>query len=131
MTSSALQNFSALANVFTKDAVAVYPAPLNVITGATAIAGNLSYGLQFVTTQHGLTTQIIDVFTEYTASATTYYTANHFGMGNFTGQSVTAFGKYTDELVNTKDGWRINRRLVDNNMVSHLRPAVNPHVDCG
>jgi ketosteroid isomerase-like protein len=131
LTSSALQNFSALADIFTEDAIAIYPAPLNVVTGATAIAGNLSYGLQFVTTQHALTTQIIDVFTEYTASATTYYTATHFGMGNFTGQYVIAFGKYIDGLVKTKDGWKINRRRVDNNMVSHLGPTVNPHVDSG
>jgi len=65
-----------------------------------------------VTTQHCLATQIVDLADDDTASATTYYFANHFGKGKFTGQSVTAYGRYEDKLVHTEDGWRINRRQV-------------------
>lgn len=34
-----------------------------------------------------------------TASAVTYFTGVHLGQGRWQGQQVTAYGKYTDELV--------------------------------
>jgi len=52
-----------------------------------------------VTTQHGYTTQRIDIHANDTADSTTYYVANHFGRGAFAGQVLYAYGKYVDRLV--------------------------------
>jgi hypothetical protein len=100
-----------LAGVFTKDTIANYSGQLGVLHGLTAIKGNLSYVLRPVTTQHSLTTQIVDVLTKNTASAMTYFIAN-FGKGNLTGQYLTVYGRYEDQFVLEKDGWRIDRRQV-------------------
>lgn len=71
-----------------------------------------------VTTQHGLTTQVIDVHANGTANSTTYYTASHFGMGDYAGQVLYAYGKYLDVLVKVDEqmenpyasAWRVVQR---------------------
>lgn len=73
------------------------------------------HSLAPVTTQHALSTSVIDIHGE-TANSTTYFTASHFGQGVFEGAVLYAYGKYLDELV-AKEGdgcaWRIqNRTLV-------------------
>lgn len=53
----------------------------------------------------------------------TYFTATHFGKGQWAGNTLTAYGKYIDELVKLGDQgepyddvggghWRISRREV-------------------
>lgn len=68
-----------------------------------------------MTTQHALTTQIITINENNTsASATTYFTGVHLGEGRWTGQLVTAYGKYVDELIFMASSaqWLINKREV-------------------
>lgn len=56
--------------------------------------------LRAVTSQHAITTQLIDIAPDgWTAKATSYFTGIHFGQGSWTGQDVTAWGQYSDELV--------------------------------
>jgi len=65
-----------------------------------------------VTTQHALSTTLINVPTgkDQVATSTSYFRAIHFGMGQFEGQSLLAYGRYEDELVLTNAGWRIDKR---------------------
>lgn len=92
------KDFSLLSQVFASDAVANYSAPLNILTPLTTIATTLEASLAPVTTQHALTTQLINITSATTANSTTYYTASHFGKGIYEGQLVYAYGKYLDEL---------------------------------
>lgn len=81
------KNFAALDRVFTCDVVANYSAPLNVIIGLSHLQEVLSESLFHVTTQHSFATQAIDVPDEGgEAKSLTYFTATHFGQGDFSGQ---------------------------------------------
>lgn len=76
-----------------------------------------------MTTQHALTTQTINIDNDgKSAKATTYFTGVHLGQGRWKGQMVTAYGKYTDELVcvpevaslaGASGQWLIKRREVE------------------
>lgn len=64
-----------------------------------------------MTTQHGLSTQIVNLLANDKANTTSYFTAQHFGGGVYYGQIYTAYGRYEDELVLVDSGkWRIRRR---------------------
>ena len=81
------KNFDALNRIFTSDVVANYSAPLNVITGLLNLQAVLNASLFFVTTQHSFATQIIDVLEgNCKAKSITYFTATHFGQGDYYGQ---------------------------------------------
>lgn len=81
------KNFAALDLVFTQDVVANYSAPLNVLTPLSAVQAALQRSLMPVTTQHKLSTQVVEILPGgCQAKAVTYYDATHFGMGNYTGQ---------------------------------------------
>jgi hypothetical protein len=133
------KNFDLLEKVFTEDADTVYPfkGPIkgwrNV---ADAIEKRYEWSVEHysvciadtfgrlkpVTSQHALTTQLIDFSSEDgRATATTYFTGIHFGQGKWKGQQVTAWGKYVDELVlvergkfrNASGTWLIKKRTVE------------------
>lgn len=56
---------------------------------------------------------MVDLLTDDSANAITYFTAQHFGSNAYYGQLYTAYGQYEDVLVKTGSGWRIsNRQLV-------------------
>lgn len=81
------KNYTALSRVFTCDVVANYSAPLNVVTGLSHLQAVLSESLFYVSTQHSFATQVIDVFDGgREAKSLTYFTATHFGQGDFYGQ---------------------------------------------
>ena len=81
------KNFASLDRVFTCDVVANYSAPLNVITGLSNVQAVLKESLLYVTTQHSFATQVIDVLNGgRKAKSLTYFTATHFGQGNYLGQ---------------------------------------------
>src|ERR1700761_2886939 len=46
------KDFSILEDVFTSDAVAYFPAPLNTMNGVAAIESDLKWDLENITTQH-------------------------------------------------------------------------------
>ncbi|KAJ6458218.1 hypothetical protein C8R45DRAFT_1110126 [Mycena sanguinolenta] len=107
------KNFAALALVFAADAVANYSAPLGVLTPLATIQAVLTSGLEKVTTQHALSTQVIEVLSESEAFSVTYYTATHFGMGLYEGEIAVAYGQYQDYWVLRNQSWKIqNRNLV-------------------
>jgi ketosteroid isomerase-like protein len=105
------KNFAALNLVFTPNAVANYSAPLNVVTGLATIESVLEASLAPVTTQHSYGTQVIDVLSANSAFSVTYFTATHFGKGEYLGQILTSHGQYQDVLARQKDlTWRITHR---------------------
>lgn len=70
-----------------------------------------------MTTQHALTTQLIDIESAEQAKATTYFTGIHFGTGKWEGKDVSAWGVYHDDLVclageGGRKRWLIARREV-------------------
>ncbi|KAJ6459556.1 hypothetical protein C8R45DRAFT_1109426 [Mycena sanguinolenta] len=104
------KNFEALALVFAPDAVANYSAPLDVLTPLATIQAALASSLEKVTTQHALSTQVIEILSESEAFSVTYYTATHFGMGLFEGEILVAYGQYQDHWVLRDQGWKIQNR---------------------
>jgi len=99
--------------VFAADAVANYSAPLNVLTPLASIQAVLASSLEKVTTQHALSTQVIEVLSEGEAFSVTYFTATHFGMGVYEGEIAVTYGQYQDYWVLQYHGWKIqNRNLV-------------------
>lgn len=48
----------------------------------------------------------------FEARSVTYYTASHFGQGEYYGQVLYAYGQYQDEWVRSccAEGWRIKVR---------------------
>lgn len=81
------KNFDALDRVFTKDAVANYPAPLNVVRGLSQIQLVLKQTLAPVLSQHAYGTQVIEVLEgSRSAKSVTYFTASQFGRGNKAGK---------------------------------------------
>ncbi len=100
--------FDGLDKIFVKEAVANYSAPLNTLSGLTAIKAVLSASLINVSTQHNFGTQIISTLSADSAFSITYYQASHFGHGNLSNQVATAFGQYQDTWKRMSDGnWRI------------------------
>ncbi|KAJ3549012.1 hypothetical protein NM208_g711 [Fusarium decemcellulare] len=97
---------------FTEDCVVDYPEPLGIIRGLSAYTERLQKAIGHLQTQHALTTQIIDITSDVTASAMTYSRAIHF----LDGKTFFAEGRYEDELVRvTVDGkrrWLIKERKV-------------------
>ncbi len=81
------KNFAALNRVFTCDVVANYSAPLNVIADLYSLQAVLKESLSYVITQHSFATQVIDVLEGgCEAKSLTYFTAAHFGQGDYIGQ---------------------------------------------
>ena len=119
------KNFPALGLVFATNAVANYSAPLNVLTPLSTIESALEASLAPVTTQHSFSTQVIDILSPNTAVSVTYYTATHFGIGQFAGQIVIAYGQYQDVWDKQEDNaWRISHR----NLVYMVRRCVFRHL---
>lgn len=86
------KNFDALGLVFTTDAVANYSAPLFILSGLDELKSALQRSLAPVLSQHIYGTQLIEVEKgRKTAKAVTYFTANHFGVGNATGKVCDPF----------------------------------------
>lgn len=105
------KNFESLSLIFAPDAVANYSAPLNALTPLSTIQSVLETSLNPVTTQHSFGTQLIDVLSYDSAFSVTYYTATHFGRGEFEGKTATAFGQYQDVWKKQRDGrWKIRHR---------------------
>lgn len=81
------KNFGSLDLVFAKDAIANYSAPLGILTGLDEIKTVLQRSLSPVLSQHMYGTQLIEIEKgRKTAKSVTYFTANHFGVGNATGK---------------------------------------------
>ena len=84
--------FSEFSNVFTANATADLKAPDgSIFHGVDEISTALS-GLAGVKSQHGFTSQYVNITSPSTANATTYLFANFFGQGEMKGQLFTEYG---------------------------------------
>lgn len=103
--------------VFTADATANYTGPLSSLTGIDAIREALLASVAGLVTQHQLGTTVIDIVLENSvvANSTTYFTANLVSVApsGTVGRFVVLFGNYRDQLVRTREGWRIQRRVLE------------------
>lgn len=61
------KNFTILEQVFTTDAIAYFPAPLNTMNGVAAIEADLPWDLENIVTQHLLGSISIDVINDKNA----------------------------------------------------------------
>ena len=81
------KNYDALSEVFTDDIVANYTTTLGVLTSIPAIGTGIENVIKYVTTQHQLGTQAIDVKKHSCeAKSVTYFTASHFGQKKYANQ---------------------------------------------
>ena len=81
------KNFDALSEVFTENIVANYTTVLGVMTSIPAISTGVETVLKYVTTQHQLGTQAIDVKEDSCdARSVTYFIASHFGQKKYANQ---------------------------------------------
>lgn len=46
-----------------------------------------------------------------TARAKVHYYAEHLGQGDYPGEQYSMWGQYEDDLVRTRDGWRVKARV--------------------
>ncbi|KAF6226973.1 hypothetical protein HO133_008414 [Letharia lupina] len=109
------KNFAALDLVFTQHVVANYSEPLGVLTGLPAVVSALESSLSPVGTQHAFSTQVIEILAgEVEARSLTYYTASHFGQGDYYGQVLYAYGQYQDDWIKIccPEVWRIKTRTL-------------------
>ena len=107
------KNWALLEEVFTTDCEICYPQPLGTLRGLQTTKDTLSHTIGHLSTQHALSTQVINVTDKGTATATTYITASHF----LDDRSFVSMGKLCDTLVNISDDlnnaqWRISTREV-------------------
>ncbi|KAF4414859.1 small subunit of phenylpropionate dioxygenase [Fusarium acutatum] len=104
-----------LDNAFLDNAKVDFPGPDGPVQGATAITATVQGMVGKFQTQHALTTQLIEVTGEKTASATTYCMADVFGVGEDKGKRVTSWGLYQDKLVkgnfDGREDWKIAERI--------------------
>ncbi|KAF5573185.1 small subunit of phenylpropionate dioxygenase [Fusarium pseudoanthophilum] len=111
-----LKDWNTFQQVFLDDAKVDFPGPGGPIQGATAITATVQGMVVNFQTQHALTTQLIQVTGEKTATATTYCTADIFGEGEDKGKRVTNRGLYQDKLVkgnfDGREDWKIAERIV-------------------
>jgi hypothetical protein len=105
-----------LAVVFTEDAYTVFTPPVGVLIGLPAIVDSLSFNLINFTTQHSMTTQVIDIVGDNDAKSVTYFIATHFGINGsiYEGIYSTSYSRFEDKLRVDKGVWKIyNRVLID------------------
>ncbi|KAG8627194.1 hypothetical protein KVT40_004677 [Elsinoe batatas] len=127
------KDYDLLHEVFTEDVEAFYP--FASMRGISELSNRIGRRLAPATSQHALTTQHINFPPSQpttkkrsggkgptSASVMTYFTATHFGKGEWVGRTLTTYGKYIDELIKVADEdeyegegggqWRICRREV-------------------
>lgn len=69
-----------------------YSAPLGVLSGLEAVKSAVEATLKKVTTQHALTTTVVEILAGgRTARSLAYLTASHYGMGQYEGQVRCVF----------------------------------------
>lgn len=107
------KQFDLLDEIFTSDVVANYglPGTAGIYHGLTAVKDFLKSNLppNYVT-QHAITTIVIDFSNESTPISTAYVTANYFGQGDLTGQTVTVYGAYRDQWTDDGGRWKLKNR---------------------
>ncbi|KAF5856718.1 hypothetical protein ETB97_007001 [Aspergillus alliaceus] len=102
-----------LGRVLHPDIWANYSSYVGILQGIDNVEAALKRALAHVTSQHALSTQVIDVAPDgLTAHSLTYYLATHWGKGKYFGQALWTWATYDDEWIkNPETGeWRIIKR---------------------
>jgi 3-phenylpropionate/cinnamic acid dioxygenase small subunit len=103
------RDWQQLESCFTADPVFVHPA--GRLEGFPAILARTSAALDPLdATQHLLGNVVVTVDGD-TATATSYFQAQHVRAGTPGGDTYLIAGSYTDTLVRTPVGWRIDQRV--------------------
>lgn len=106
------KDWSLLKQCFTEDCIVDYPEPLKLTRGLGETTEMLQKAIGHLQTQHALTTQIIELTSEDTATAMTYNRCIHF----IDDKHFFVEGRYIDKLVkseaNGKSEWKISERKV-------------------
>ena len=101
----------ALDNVFTEDAVADF-----IGLGSFAGRQNITDFVKAVLVQCSVTQHLLGninvVVNGDEAHTTCYLSALHVGLGDYATQTLTVWGEYSDKLVRTANGWRIDHRTL-------------------
>ncbi|KAG4291549.1 hypothetical protein FPRO06_13770 [Fusarium proliferatum] len=110
-----LKDWNTFSSAFLDNGKVDFPGPGGLVEGVTAITATVQGMVGNLQTQHALTTQLIEVTGEKTASATTYCTTEIFGVGEDKGKRVTSWGLYQDKLAKGNfdggDDWKIAERI--------------------
>ena len=102
------RDFGLLGAVFTEDVVCEFDA--GAVEGRSALLEMLRSMLGGSgPSQHLLGNHVVEV-TGDTARCVSQVRAFSAGVGDASGRTYELFGEYRDELVRTRDGWRIARR---------------------
>ena len=103
------RDWLALERCFTADPVFVHPG--GRLQGFPAILARTSEALSPLdATQHLLGNVVVTVDGD-TATATSYFQAQHVRAGTPGGDTYLIAGSYADALVRTPEGWRIDERV--------------------
>ncbi|MCW2615331.1 MAG: hypothetical protein JWN08_2325 [Frankiales bacterium] len=103
------KDWQRLESCFTADPVFVHPG--GRLEGFPAILARTSAALDPLDATQHLLGNVVVVVTGDTATATSYFQAQHVRAGTPGGDTYVIAGSYTDTLTRTDDGWRIAERV--------------------
>jgi len=101
--------------VFYDDVWANYSALIGVFHPLSALKAGLRTSVAQVTTQHALTTMLIDISEDgTTARSATQFTASHWGTRDFYGEALWGWGTYEDNWIkdSVTSRWKIIQRTI-------------------
>ncbi|KAI9164182.1 hypothetical protein HJFPF1_05822 [Paramyrothecium foliicola] len=108
------KDWDIFSSAFLPNVKATMPGLDDNIEGITALKATVQGMVGSFQTHHALTTQMIQLTGENTASATTYCRTDVFGMGKDEGKTLTNWGMYQDKLVKSscdgREDWKIAER---------------------
>ncbi|KAH9204894.1 SnoaL-like domain-containing protein [Leptodontidium sp. 2 PMI_412] len=109
-----LNDWEIFSSAFLDSGKATFPEPIGTVERIIALKATVQGMVANLQTQHALSTQVIEFTGERTADATTYATADLFGVGKNEGKHATNRGIYQDKLVKViidgREDWRIAER---------------------
>ncbi|KAI9743546.1 MAG: hypothetical protein M1818_002860 [Claussenomyces sp. TS43310] len=108
------KQYEQLGRVFHDNVWANYSALIGSFHPLSVLQVGLRRSLAQVTSQHALASPLIHVADDgRTARSATYFTASHFGIGEFYGQALWGWGTYEDNWVKDSTGqWKIIERTI-------------------
>ncbi|KAF7505689.1 hypothetical protein GJ744_000538 [Endocarpon pusillum] len=109
------KNLVLLDQVFTPDAVIVYPGPAaSILHGLPALKTYLGKALTGFVTQHTLSTTVVEQTDgREGVNSTVYLVANYLGQGNLTGSVAYFHGTYFDVWTKQKGEWKSKARTLE------------------
>ena len=111
------KSFDDMHEVFTEDATGDYTQALgpgvispNRASVIASMHANLGPNSNCGPTHHNVGNFRVTVDGD-TARAKVHYYAEHLGQGDYPGEQYSMWGQYEDDLIRTRDGWRVKARV--------------------